>query len=141
MRIRLLGGFAVDVDGDDVGTRPWRLRKARTGVKGLALAPEQRMHRDALLELLWPRPGATAAANNLPQALHVARRELDTPHHDGEMLVLRDGLLLLRAEGAVDTDVREFRRLAAQAWATRTAHDFAAAVAAYTGELLPEDRF
>src|SRR4051812_39148127 len=120
MHIRLLGGFAVDVDGRDVGTRPWRLRKARTVVKVLALAPEQRMHRDQLLELLWPDRGPTAAANNLHQVLHVARRELGEPGHDGR-LVLRDGLLLLQTDGVVDTDVREFRRLAAQAWATGTA--------------------
>ena len=33
MRIRLLGGFAIDVDGREAGARPWRLRKARTVVK------------------------------------------------------------------------------------------------------------
>lgn len=46
MQIRLLGVFAVDVDGRDVAARPWRLRKSRTLVKvartpvanGLALA-------------------------------------------------------------------------------------------------------
>jgi hypothetical protein len=32
MRIRLLGGFAIHVDGRDAGARPWRLRKARTVV-------------------------------------------------------------------------------------------------------------
>jgi predicted ATPase/DNA-binding SARP family transcriptional activator len=141
MRIRLLGGFAVDVDGRDVGTRPWRLRKARTVVKVLALSPDQRMHRDQLLELLWPGRGASAAANNLHQALHVARRQLTGPDEDGGVLVLRDGLVLLRATGAVDTDVRDFRRLATQAWATGTVDDLAAAVGAYGGDLLPEDRF
>jgi len=54
MRIRLLGRFVIDVDGRDVGVRPWRLRKARTVVKVLALAPEQGMHRDQLIELLRP---------------------------------------------------------------------------------------
>jgi hypothetical protein len=35
MQIRLLGVFAVDVDGRDVAARPWRLRKSRTLVKVL----------------------------------------------------------------------------------------------------------
>jgi predicted ATPase/DNA-binding SARP family transcriptional activator len=141
MRIRLLGGFAVEVGGRDVAAHPWRLRKSRTLVKVLALAPEQRMHRDRLLDLLWPDRGAAAAANNLHQALHVARREL-VEAQDGEgVLALRDGLALLHADGAVDTDVRRFRRLAAQAWDTRDLDDLGAAVDAYTGELLPEDRF
>jgi len=141
MRIRLLGGFAVEVGGRDVAARAWRLRKSRTLVKVLALAPEQRMHRDRLLELLWPDRGASAAANNLHQALHVARRELVQSHQDEGLLALRDGLVLLHADGAVETDVRRFRQLAAHAWATRDVDDLAAAVDAYTGELLPEDRF
>ena len=141
MRIRLLGGFAIDVDGRDAGARPWRLRKARTVVKVLALAPEQRMHRDQLLDLLWPDRGASAAANNLHQALHVARRELTGSDPNGEILALRDGLVLLRADGVVETDVRLFRQLAARALASRSLDDLDAAVEAYAGELLPEDRF
>jgi predicted ATPase/DNA-binding SARP family transcriptional activator len=141
MRIRLLGGFAVDVDGRDAGARPWRLRKARTVVKLLALAPDQRMHRDRLLELVWPDRGVSAAANNLYQALHVARRELAGSGPAGDLLVLRDGLVLLDAGGAVDTDVLLFRRLAARAWEARTLENLTAAVDAYAGELLPEDRF
>jgi predicted ATPase/DNA-binding SARP family transcriptional activator len=141
VRIRLLGGFAVEVGGRDVAGRPWRLRKSRTLVKVLALAPEQRMHRDQLLELLWPDRRASAAANNLHQALHVARRELVEPHRDEAVLVLRDGLVLLHGDGSVATDVRRFRELAAHAWATRTLDDLAVAIGAYTGELLPEDRF
>jgi len=135
--IRLLGTFAVEAGGADVAARPWRLRKARTVVKVLALAPEQRLHRDELLELLWPGLGAAAAANNLHQALHVARRELtETP-----VLLLRDGLVVLHGDGLVETDVRRFRALAAQAWATRELADLAAAAGAYAGDLLPEDRF
>jgi predicted ATPase/DNA-binding SARP family transcriptional activator len=141
MRIQLLGGFAVEVGGRDVAVRPWRLRKSRTLVKVLALAPEQRMHRDRLLDLLWPDLGASAAANNLHQALHVARRELTGLQHDAPVLLLRDGLVVLHGDGPVETDVRRFRASAAHAWATRTLDDLAVAIDAYTGELLPEDRF
>ena len=63
MQIRLLGAFAVDVDGRDVAARPWRLRKSRTLLKVLALAADQRMQRDRLLELLWPDRIPAAAAN------------------------------------------------------------------------------
>jgi predicted ATPase/DNA-binding SARP family transcriptional activator len=141
MQIRLLGAFAVDVNGHDVAAGPWRLRKSRSVLKVLALAADQRMQRDRLLELLWPDRSATAAANNLHQALHVARRAVLGSGQDQGLLVIRDGLVVLHADGPVGTDVIRFRRLAARAWATRDVHDFAAAVAAYTGELLPGDRF
>jgi predicted ATPase/DNA-binding SARP family transcriptional activator len=141
VRIRLLGGFAVEVEGQDVAARPWRLRKARTVIKVLALAPDQRMHRDRLLELLWPDRTAAAAANNLHQALHVARRAILGPAPGDGVLAIRDGLLRLHADSAVDTDVADFRRLAANAFATGDPTDLTAAIEAYTGDLLPEDRF
>src|SRR4051794_16999612 len=52
MRIRLLGGFSVEVDGASVEDRAWRLRKARSVVKVAALSPGRRIHRDVLAELL-----------------------------------------------------------------------------------------
>jgi len=45
------------------------------------------------------------------------------------------------ADGLVDVDVRRFDRLAALARATGEVADLRAAVAAYTDDLLPEDRF
>ena len=76
LRITLLGGFSVAIDGAPVDERAWRLRKARSLVKVAALAPGRRVHRDVVAELLWPDRDATAAANNLHQVLHAARRAL-----------------------------------------------------------------
>jgi DNA-binding SARP family transcriptional activator len=44
--VRLLGRFAVVVDGAEVDDKAWRLRKARTLVKVLALEPDHRLHRE-----------------------------------------------------------------------------------------------
>lgn len=44
VQISLLGGFAVTVSGESVEDH-WRLRKAKTLVKLLALAPGHRLHR------------------------------------------------------------------------------------------------
>ncbi|WP_433293708.1 BTAD domain-containing putative transcriptional regulator [Actinoplanes sp. CA-030573] len=131
MRLRLLGGFAVDRDGVPVPAREWRLRKARTLVKLLALAPGHRMHRDELLQLLWPDRDPASAVNNLHQAMHVARRALG----DDDLLRLQDDIV---AMGAVTVDVTEFERLAAGA---RDLAGLRATIGAYAGDLLPEDRF
>ena len=45
VHVALLGGFSVTVNGQPVPDR-WRLRKAKTLVKLLALAPGHRLHRD-----------------------------------------------------------------------------------------------
>jgi predicted ATPase/DNA-binding SARP family transcriptional activator/tetratricopeptide (TPR) repeat protein len=136
--IRLLGEFGVDRGGVPVDAREWRLRKARTLVKLLALAPGQRVHRDVLLDLLWPDRPAESAVNNLHQALHVARRVLAGDGPRAGLMELQNELVVLRTDAPVDVDVSRFERLAE---AARAGGDRAAAIAAYTGDLLPEDRF
>jgi predicted ATPase/DNA-binding SARP family transcriptional activator len=141
VRIRLLGGFGVDRGDEPVDARAWRLRKARTLVKLLALAPDQRLHRDVLLDALWPDREPVAAVNNLHQALHVARRVLAGDGPNNGWLELRDDVVALLANGLVEVDVRRFQQLTAIARASGELADLRAAAAAYTGDLLPEDRF
>lgn len=140
MRVRLLGGFGVEVGGQEVDPARWRLRKARTVVKLLSLERDQRLHREPLQQLLWPDLAPVAAANNLHQALHVARRALAGESADG-LLELRDQLVVLRAGGPVEVDAQRFRASAVAALAGEDLAALRAADAAYRGELLPEDRF
>src|SRR5712691_1956694 len=69
--IQLLGGFQVSAGGQRIADAEWRLRKARSLVKLLALAPRHRLHREECMERLWPSQDPEAAANNLHKALHV----------------------------------------------------------------------
>lgn len=52
--VRLLGGFLVEVDGVAVPADAWRHRRGADLVKLLALAPEHRVHREQLMDRLWP---------------------------------------------------------------------------------------
>ena len=76
----MLGGFSASVDGVAVPETAWRLRKARELVKLLALADGHRLHREQAMDALWRELDPAAAANNLNQAVHVARRALGAPH-------------------------------------------------------------
>src|SRR5918998_3102336 len=93
VRVWLLGGFRVSVGSRAIGQDAWRLRKAASLVKLLALAPGHRLHREQAMEALWPNLGLRAASNNLRQALHVARRTLDPAMGSG-YLASEDGQLL-----------------------------------------------
>ncbi len=141
MQIQLLGGFGVDRGGESVHAKAWRLRKARTLVKLLALTREQMLHRDVLLDTLWPGRDPTSALNNLHQALHVARRVLAGDGPSNGLLELRNDVVVLDSNGPVQVDVRRFEQLVALARASGDLADQRAAVAAYSGDLLPEDRF
>src|SRR4051794_39950765 len=139
--IRLLGGFAVQVEGTEVPEDAWRLRKARALMKLLALAPGHRLHRDQASALLWPdREDARATANNLHQAVYAARRALDAAGADGAaVLALRDDVLSLNGE--LNVDVVELEAAVAAARADGSAGAFDAALALAHAELLPEDRY
>jgi predicted ATPase/DNA-binding SARP family transcriptional activator len=96
------------------------------------------VHRERLAELLWPDRDADAAANNLNQALHSARRALDAAGADGAASVaLIDGAVVLKAE----VDVDAFEAAAARARADRDQAAYEQALGLYDGELLPEDRY
>ena len=69
----------------------WVQRRATDLVKLLALAPGHRMSRDEVLELLWTKLGADAAASNLHKAANYARRALA----DRGAVVLRGGVVVL----------------------------------------------
>ena len=74
LRIQLLGDFRVWVGSQAIDPAQWRLSKARSLIKLLALAPGHELHREQAMAHLWPEQELKAAANNLHQALHIARR-------------------------------------------------------------------
>src|SRR3954468_24066054 len=98
--VTLLGGFAAAVDGTTVPDTAWRLKKARALVKLLALARGHRLHREQAMDVLWRDLAPAAAANNLHQAVHVARRALGA-----DAIEFRDEVLWLT--GNVDVDQLE----------------------------------
>jgi predicted ATPase/DNA-binding SARP family transcriptional activator len=100
----------------------------------LALEPGRRLHRDQMLELLWPELGAAAAQNNLHQAVHAARRVVGA-----DRLTLVDGMLELETD--VATDVDTFETAARLAREQLEPDGYVAALDSFGGELLPEDRY
>jgi hypothetical protein len=86
------------------------------------------------MDVLWPDRGPDAAANNLNQAVHVARRALGT-----DVIEVRDELIALAAD--VEVDVDRFEQAAQDALRMRTPAACRAAGALNGGELLPENRY
>ena len=130
--VSLLGGFTAAVDDVPVPEKAWRLKKARELVKLLALAPGHRLHREQVMDVLWRDRAPDAAANNLHQAVYVARRALDR-----NAIVIREDLLHL----AADVDVDRLELAAVDARRARTPAAYRAALSLYGGELLPENRY
>ena len=145
LRIWMLGGFGVSVGSRKIGEDEWRLRKARSLIKVLALAEGHRLHREQAMELLWPHLDPKGALNNLHYALHIARRTLEpsalTSSAASRYLHLRGEQLALCPDSPLWVDVEAFEEASATARHAMEPQAFRAAIDLYTGELLPEDRY
>ena len=106
--IALLGGFSVAVDGCPVPRCTWSRRGAASLVKLLALADGRRLHREQVIDALWPGLPVDAAGPRLHKAAHYARRALgDVP----DALLLRQDQVVLLPDRQVSVDSIEFERL------------------------------
>ena len=136
----LLGSFRVSVGSQTIEQNQWRLRKAASVVKLLAIAPRHRLHREQVMNLLWPDLGKQAASNNLRRVLHFARRALD-PAAGSRYLASQDESLVLCPGGSLWVDVEGFQEAAVMARRSRDPAAYRAAIELYAGELLPDDRY
>ena len=142
LRVELLGGFRVERVGV---ARPvvWQRRTARTLTKLLAAHPRHSLHREEILELLWPGVPAKSALNRFGQALHAARRAFEPelrPRESSAYLRMTESVLSLETEHVV-IDADHFQQLAESALGRGNEEAYESALAAYGGDLLPEDRY
>jgi predicted ATPase/DNA-binding SARP family transcriptional activator len=120
----------------------WRQRRAAAVVKLLALAPSHRLHREQVIEALWPELDGEAAANNLRVAMHRARSRLEEAGAPRGRFLVRDGEdVALAAADAVWIDVDAYEAALARAWLTEDPAVSREALDHYAGDLLPEDLY
>ena len=135
--IELLGHFRVVVAGAAVDSARWSRRHSAGLVKLLALAPGHRMHREQVIDALWPDESVAAAAPKLYKAAHFARRAIGFD----DAVVVRGELLSLCPGRVIDVDAVRFEEIARVALADGDRRAARLALDAYGGELLPEDRY
>jgi DNA-binding SARP family transcriptional activator/tetratricopeptide (TPR) repeat protein len=136
VEVTMLGRFAVRVDGAEIPAQAWSRRQAAGLVKLLALAPRRQLHREQVIDALWPDVVPDEAAPRLHKAAHFARRVLGTGS-----VVLRSDTVALFPEATVAVDALDFADLATGALATGGTAEAEKAAGAYTGTLLPDDLY
>lgn len=143
IQIFLLGRFEVVRGERSLSTEAWTRRKAAALLQRLAI--ERRLLKDQAIEFLWPEADLTSGANNLYRTIHALRQTVDGALGSGaasELFAFEDGVLSL-AE-SVWVDAHEFERLCSEALAgtpDQRAMLLEQALALYTGELLPDERY
>lgn len=138
------GGFSLSVGG-----RPFDLSLVKPRVRALlrflVLNTGRPVHREVIVEALWPDSGRASGARSLHVALSSVRRLLDAP--DGWATLVRDGdAYRLDIRDGVRFDVADFEQGAVEGRKARAeGRDddaraaFERALHAYRGELMPED--
>lgn len=147
--IRTLGGFEVLVDGEAVPGSAWQSRVARD-ILGMLVANRGRpIHREVLMDRLWPDEDPKKAANRLSVALATIRRVLDpdkrhdTNHH---LRSESDALFLSRDHLVVDVELfldecRQGRGLLREGRQTEGLAVLASAEERYVGDFLEGNPF
>jgi DNA-binding SARP family transcriptional activator len=145
--VRCFGGFELFVDGAAPCLDRVRPR-SRALLRLLSLYAGQPVHREVIVEAMWPQLDASAATHNLHVCVSGLRSALEPGVTRGaSRLIVRDGerYLLALPEGAI-SDLRTFDERTAAAERARNAGEADTAIAdlevalqLYTGEVLPED--
>ena len=135
--IRLLGRFEVVVDGRTLPAREWRRQSASRLVALLALEPSRRLHREQVIDALWPDLEVETAATRLHAACHYARTALG----DRDAVVVSRGMVALLPGTDVDVDVAGFEAAVDAARRRDEPQAAAAAAALYPGPLLPDELY
>ena len=125
------------MDGELVPAGAWTRRHAATLVKLLALRPDRRLHREQVLDLVWPDDPMEAAAAKLHKAAHYARKATG---HAGT-IVLGGELVQLFPDVDVAVDAVEFELGATEAMASGDTGWPPGSVGLYRGDLLPDDLY
>jgi DNA-binding SARP family transcriptional activator len=151
IRVQTLGAFTVWRDMECIPQRAWR-RKPAALFKALLSARDYRLHRDQVVELLWPDRDPVQADNNLRFTLHRLRTLLDPPNARHSHIARQDHTLILvpstlepnsqeQASSPDWLDAARFAADAARALAGQEPDACKAALARYTGVYLPNDRY
>jgi DNA-binding SARP family transcriptional activator len=143
LRLVTLGGFTVWLGGLPVPDSGFGRQKARA-LLGLLLCARGPVHREAIVEWLWPQLAPARGLAALHSTLYALRRAIEPGLSRGAVssLVITEGETYRLALGEADSwDAAEFLALARDAsrGTPRARLDsLGAAESAYTGQLLPE---
>lgn len=144
LKIYLLGTFRIAVDGSPVEAGHWTRRKSKLLIKLLALQPQHQLHREQVIDLLWPGQTLENATNNLHKSIHAARRSLEPELASGSnsrYILTRDQQIIIGDPGGLWIDVESFHQHATEAIKHRSVEAYEAALMLYRGDLLAEDLY
>ncbi|MFQ5547611.1 MAG: BTAD domain-containing putative transcriptional regulator [Woeseia sp.] len=147
LQIFTLGGFGVVMAGRSIDMGKWKRKKAVTLLKYLITQLDRPVHRERLLDCLWPDVDASRGWGRLKVTMYYLRRELRGNGMSDEVVKTVGKSYVLRRDAVwVDVDVferlvTEGRSLQDQAQWGDALDRYVAAQRLYRGDYLEEETF
>lgn len=143
LQIYLLGSFRLIVGGSVAPNAAWKKRKAKLLLQILALHPAHELHREELMEMLFPETDEKTANANLYRVLYAARRALEpnrSSYASSNYLMTEGQQIKLTAE-KLWIDAEEFEQKARAGLKVNDQLLLESAVELYKGDLLANEPF
>jgi PAS domain S-box-containing protein len=147
LQVFALGGFGVVVAGRNVDISKWKRKQAVTLLKYLITQLDRPVHRERLLDCMWPDVDENRGWGRLKVTAYYLRRELRANGMSDEVLkTVGDAYLLRRDAVWLDADaferlVTEGRALQDQAQWSDALNRYVDAQSLYRGDYLEEEPF
>jgi DNA-binding SARP family transcriptional activator len=139
--IRTLGGFRLERDGLPVPASEWQSKKARQLLKVLVARRGRPVHREQLMESLWPGEDVEKLSNRLSVAASTVRAVLDpTKAYPPDHYIKGEGSTLRVDLDNLESDLEAFL-IAADTALRSGGEDLKVAEAMYRGDFLEEDLY
>lgn len=150
LRVHLLGPFQMFVGGKEVPKERWKSKKALTLFQYLLTRRGTKVHKESVLELLWPDENPMNSSNKLHSTVYMLRRMLQPTlraYQDTSYIRHAHGMYWLESGDSCWVDTDEFERLCHESEAMEEIDRpgsramYEQALALYRGDFLPEETF
>ncbi|MCC6747962.1 MAG: response regulator [Deltaproteobacteria bacterium] len=145
LELRCLGPFAVYLRGQPIAADAFTRSKALLLLKLLAMKRGAPVHREVLLEQLWPGVAPETGANRLHGVVHDLRSVIEPRRTEREWLYVRNrgDFYYFDLNAPVEIDVARFRQLATRGLRSSPGQeaDLEEALELYRGDLFEDDPF
>ncbi len=147
LQLFTLGGFGIVAAGSSVDITRWKRKQAVTLLKYLITQLDRPVHRERLLDCLWPGVDQSRGLGRLKVTMYYLRRELRSNGMSDEVVrTVGDSYLLRRDAVWVDVDVferlfTEGRALQDRAQWSDAVDRYVEAQRLYRGDYLEEETF
>lgn len=147
LHVFTLGGFGLAVGGRGIALEKWKRKQAVTLLKYLVTQLGRPVHRERILDSLWPNVDENRGWERLKVTMCYLRRQLHAGGMSGEVLKTVGNAYLLRRD-AVRVDAETFESLVAEGWALQVQKQWNEALRCYNdaahlyrGNYLEEDAY